>query len=328
MTRATRGAAAAADESGVNKRRVVAFGLLGIALAIAYAASVFAYRQSIDQSFVPPQPVADEVAVVLVPTMVDGQGQFSDAKVLLFPGSSLLDGEVLKQDIQVTVAPTIDGGSVVFAAETVPAPQSIELPTPGVIEKYPFDTYALKSSVKVQIGDATPDNPNLTPLPAQYSTFFNAPGWDYKPTNESADYELKDRSVGTISRAAPTIVIAMIFIVLILAFGLMAVAIEVAVLRGKYRPEISTASWLTAALFALISLRNGLPGSPPLGSWMDILVYFWVVAIVMIITVATIGLILSRSAATIRAESHEQQPQTAPPAPADVARAPDPGPGP
>lgn len=289
----------------MRKGRVAAFVALGVLLVIAYIASVLAYRQSIDKTFVPPKPVADGVAVVLVPTAVSGEEQLISAKILIFPGSSLLQGDALTKDVQVTISPTIEGGSVVFPAESVPTPQSIELPTPGVIEKYPFDTYQVRSRVKVAVGDASTDNPSLSLVPAQYSTFFNAPGWDYEPMAEDSGDELQDRGVGTISRAAPTIIIAMIFILLILAFGLMAASIEVSVLRGRYRPEMSTASWLTAALFALISLRNGLPGSPPLGSWMDILVYFWVIAVVMIITVATIGIILSRSAAKIREESQE-----------------------
>jgi hypothetical protein len=28
-------------------------------------------------------------------------------------------------------------------------------------------------------------------------------------------------------------------------------------------------------LFALIPLRNCLPGAPPLGPWIDVLVFFW-----------------------------------------------------
>lgn len=315
------------EPEGARKGRIAAFVVLGVLLVIAYAASALAYRQSIDQTFVPPEPVADGVAVVLVPTAVSGEEQLVSAKVLIFPGSSLLQDDVLTKDVQVTISPTTAGGSVVFAAESVPTPQTIELPAPGVIEKYPFDTYQVKSRVKVETGDASPDNPSLTPVAGQYSTFFNTPGWDYRPVVEDSGYELKDRSVGTISRAAPTIIIAMIFIVLILAFGLMAASIEVAVLRGRYRPEISTASWLTAALFALISLRNGLPGSPPLGSWMDILVYFWVIAVVMIITVVTIGIILSRSAAKIREEqkdAEEPEPVLAPAASIDAPPVPQP----
>lgn len=82
-----------------------------------------------------------------------------------------------------------------------------------------------------------------------------------------------------------------------LAFGVTSALIVAAVLRGRFRPEMWTASWLTAALFALISLRNSLPGSPPLGSWMDVTVYYWVIVVIMLIVVTTLSTLLSRAAA-------------------------------
>jgi len=48
-------------------------------------------------------------------------------------------------------------------------------------------------------------------------------------------------------------------------------------------------------LFALLPLRNSLPGSPPLGSWIDILMYFWVVAVVMVSLAFVTGLLLTRA---------------------------------
>jgi hypothetical protein len=57
----------------------------------------------------------------------------------------------------------------------------------------------------------------------------------------------------------------------------------------------SVASWITALLFALLPLRNSLPGSPPLGSWIDILMYFWVVAVVMVSLAFVTGLLLTRA---------------------------------
>jgi Domain of unknown function (DUF4436) len=307
----------------VGRSRVVLFLGIGVLFVLAYVASVVAYRSAMDEPFVPPEPPADAVSVVLRPTAVDGQKQLIVAELLVFPGSDLTQAAALRQDIQVTVSPTIEGGTVVFPAGSVPSPQQIALPAPGVIEKYPFDAYELQSSVKVATGDTSAGTPDLTPVEAQYSVFFNTPGWSFDPTTEAAGYGLKDRGGGIVKRSPPTVIIGVIFILLILAFGLMAAGIEVAVLRGRYRPEISTASWLTAALFALISLRNGLPGSPPLGSWMDILVYFWVIAGVMLITVATVSLILRRSAAAIREEDAERA-ALLPSAPADPSPAPGP----
>ncbi|MBU4464572.1 MAG: DUF4436 domain-containing protein, partial [Actinobacteria bacterium] len=48
--------------------------------------------------------------------------------------------------------------------------------------------------------------------------------------------------------------------------------------RGRRKVEATVMSWIGAMLFATIPLRNFLPGSPPIGSWVDYLVVLWVVA--------------------------------------------------
>jgi len=66
---------------------------------------------------------------------------------------------------------------------------------------------------------------------------------------------------------------------------------------GKMRLELSVASWITAMLFALLPIRGFLPGDPPVGSWIDVLVFFWVEATIMVcVALAAIGLLMrSRS---------------------------------
>lgn len=52
---------------------------------------------------------------------------------------------------------------------------------------------------------------------------------------------------------------------------------------------------MTALLFALIPLRGFLPGDPPLGSWIDVLVFFWVELILMLSVAAVVTTILLRA---------------------------------
>ena len=44
--------------------------------------------------------------------------------------------------------------------------------------------------------------------------------------------------------------------------------------RRQFLPPFST--WYAAMLFAVVPLRNILPGSPPAGSWIDQAVVIWV----------------------------------------------------
>jgi hypothetical protein len=52
------------------------------------------------------------------------------------------------------------------------------------------------------------------------------------------------------------------------------VAIPMALGRTSFLPPFST--WYAAMLFAIVPLRNFLPGSPPPGSWVDQAVVLWV----------------------------------------------------
>jgi hypothetical protein len=52
------------------------------------------------------------------------------------------------------------------------------------------------------------------------------------------------------------------------------VAIPMALGRTSFLPPFST--WYAAMLFAIVPLRNFLPGSPPPGSWVDQALVMWV----------------------------------------------------
>ena len=41
-------------------------------------------------------------------------------------------------------------------------------------------------------------------------------------------------------------------------------------------------TWYAAMLFAVVPLRNALPGSPPFGGWIDITIVLWVLVVLVI----------------------------------------------
>jgi hypothetical protein len=60
-----------------------------------------------------------------------------------------------------------------------------------------------------------------------------------------------------------------------LILALCALTIGTLVFVGIRRIEVTLIGAVGAIIFALPALRNTLPGSPPLGIWADVLVYFW-----------------------------------------------------
>ena len=58
------------------------------------------------------------------------------------------------------------------------------------------------------------------------------------------------------------------------------VAYNVAYRGKKLEPNLMV--WMSALLFVLPTIRNSLPGTPPLGSMTDFLVFFWVEAVITV----------------------------------------------
>jgi hypothetical protein len=52
------------------------------------------------------------------------------------------------------------------------------------------------------------------------------------------------------------------------------VAIQMLLGRKKFMPPFAT--WYAAMLFAIVPLRNILPGAPPPGAWIDQALVLWV----------------------------------------------------
>lgn len=276
---------------------VVVAGILGV-LVLVYVISAVAYLNGIDQNWEAPTPPADGVAISLVPYDIDTRAQFVTAEMVVIPGSDLLSADQrLTQDITVDVL-TAESQTVTFDRGTVPSPVKVDIPAFGVVQRYPFDTYRYAIGFRTAIG---PPKPRVSsPVPTQVAQVLDLAGWNYTRT-EAPQMASPDgvSLTGELTRDGSIRTIAVTFILLIMMFGVLAVIAVVAGLRGRLTLAIGTAAWLTGALFALVSLRNSLPGNPPLGSVMDVLVYFWVIAAIMIaIGVTVITLVVRADDAT------------------------------
>jgi hypothetical protein len=84
---------------------------------------------------------------------------------------------------------------------------------------------------------------------------------------------------GAILRSFSTRLIATLLLTLKIVLALIVVQNSAC---GSIRLDLSVAPWLTALLFAQLPFRGLLPGDPPIGSWIDILVFLWVDGTIMI----------------------------------------------
>lgn len=279
----------------LNGRWVVAGLAVALFLLAAYAWSVGNYKRGLDENFAAPIPPPDAVAVQLVPFSVDPAQQFAPTELAIYPGSDLVTTEGrLKRDIAVDVF-GLRSTTVTFRRGSIPTPESIDVPTLGVVQQYPFDSYTFNVQARTLQERASGNRANPPALPMSLLSFFKVPGWKYTSEVSADRYSTGTHIVkGTIARDGATITIALIFLLLMVMFAALSVVTIVAGLRGRLEVTIGTAAWLTGAVFALVSLRNGLPGNPPIGSWMDILAYFWVIAVIMLMIGATVVTLVIR----------------------------------
>jgi hypothetical protein len=85
-----------------------------------------------------------------------------------------------------------------------------------------------------------------------------------------------DNVIITLHRAKGPLIFDVGVILVLITLPILAlwVAIPMALGRTSFIPPFIT--WYGAMLFAIVPLRNFLPGSPPYGSWIDQAVVLWV----------------------------------------------------
>lgn len=117
-------------------------------------------------------------------------------------------------------------------------------------------------------------------IPIWVSNQIGAPhGW-------SATWELSSEESllfwnYSLKRAGGTLVFVAVVMILMAVLAIAALSVSIRVFRKPGTIEATMASWQAALLFALIPLRNFLPGSPPIGAWIDMLVFYWVILALM-----------------------------------------------
>jgi hypothetical protein len=119
-------------------------------------------------------------------------------------------------------------------------------------------------------------------------------GWDASATRvhdpENANPDSQDNVVITLHRSKGPLIFDLGIILVLIALPALAlwVAIPVALGRTSFLPPMTT--WYGAMLFAIVPLRNILPGSPPYGSWIDQAIVLWVlIALVVALALFLVG---------------------------------------
>ena len=195
--------------------------------------------------------------------------------VLVYPGVAQYDNrfDVLGNDVAVRLYPTSDLGDLQYPKGKAPAQLSTTIEAHGDPGNWPFDSYRtepIAADAFVGSGDSRKK------VPARVEVTGSLDGWDISvdrvrdpgalPTSRATD---NGNVIITLKRAKGPLIFDLGICIVLISLPTLAlsVAIPMALGRRKFLPPFAT--WYAANLFAIVPLRNILPGAPPAGSWID-----------------------------------------------------------
>lgn len=263
-----------------GRRTLLVIGIL-VAFLIVYGLSLFGVHL-LSKSAAPIKPpdlnATNDTVVLVRLEKLETIANRLTVKVLVIPEDSMFDKrlDVLKTDTAVRMDPPNDLGDLQYPAGKSPAQVATTIEAHGDPNNWPFDSYStdtLSAEVLVGQGDARQY------IPARVEVTGALDGWDVsvqRVGEASQEADRPDNVIITLHRAKGPLIFDLGICLVLFALPTLAfaVAIQIALGRRKFVPPFVT--WFAAMLFAVIPIRNFLPGSPPPGAWIDQVLVIWV----------------------------------------------------
>ncbi|ANR90892.1 DUF4436 domain-containing protein [Mycobacterium avium] len=216
--------------------------------------------------------------------------------VLVYPGVAQYDNrfDVLANDVAVRLYPTSDLGDLHYPKGKAPAQLSTTVEAHGDPGNWPFDSYRtepISADAFVGSGD------NLKKVPARVEVTGALDGWQITvdrvrdpaalPTQRGSD---NGDVVITLKRAKGPLIFDLGICLVLISLPTLALLVAIPMAMGRRKFLAPFATWYAANLFAIVPLRNILPGAPPPGSWIDQAIVQWVlIALVAAMTLYIIA---------------------------------------
>ncbi|MFB8007349.1 DUF4436 family protein [Nocardia sp. NPDC056000] len=223
--------------------------------------------------------VADRVDLSIWVGKIDPATQTATIEVMAHPRGALADkhGFFTADAIVYTSALKADpikikAGQPISAAE-------VKVVVEGTVTDYPFDAY--DSILAFDIFSADRELPISVSI-ASGDTFFEVTETPAEGVVTGIDVTLHAE------RSLPSMVFALFIMLLMLGLALAAATACYYVLKGKRGLMFPACSMMGALLFALVPLRNAVPGAPPIGSLIDFTSFFIAEAVISIALVGTV----------------------------------------
>jgi Domain of unknown function (DUF4436) len=252
-----------------------------VGVAVVYALSLLGYHWLATVPGPLPEPnvnTSDGTVVLVRFEQLHAVANRLDVKVLVMPDNSMIDRRlnVLMTDTSVRFFPQNDLGDLQYPVGKLPAQVATTIEAHGDPSDWPFDSYktdTIQADVLVGTGE------NRQYKPARVEVTGSLEGWDISVTRLKRDIHDADRPdnvIVTLERAKGPLVFDLGICLVLITLPTLALFVAIQMLTGRrqFLPPFST--WYAAMLFAVVPLRNILPGTPPAGSWIDQAVVIWV----------------------------------------------------
>lgn len=297
-TPTTAGTPAPPLPTGARGRQIaIAIGAVA-SLIVIYVLSLIAVHLLAKSA--PPLPAVDLSKVEAEDSVVQVRLEKLDpvanrltVNVLVYPKDTLYDKNfgVLTADAAVRLYPDNDLGDLQYPIGKAPAQVTTTIEAHGDPANWPFDSY--RTGV-ISADVFTGSGANKEKTAARVEATGGLDGWDATVTRvhdtEDNNPDVKDDLVITLHRAKGQLIFDVGICLVLISLPVLAlwVAIPVALGRTSFLPPLTT--WYGAMLFAIVPLRNILPGSPPYGSWVDQAIVLWVlIGLVGALTLFLVG---------------------------------------
>jgi Domain of unknown function (DUF4436) len=223
-------------------------------------------------------PTGDGTAVTL--DLVSIKSDYSElvGDIVIRPGPGLVDPatDALKQDLTVAVTSVTTPVRRAYSKGMLPGVFPVPLTLARDVERWPFDSYYTGPiTVTLFTGPAqTPERANVTFVD-------RLAGWKVhvarvNNANTLAPYEIQ------LQRSASTMVFALTILCIFVAIAAVGLFVAIQTTRDPTRFQSPMTTWYAAMLFAVVPLRNALPGSPAFGSWIDLTIVLWVLVALVV----------------------------------------------
>ena len=182
----------------------------------------------------------------------------------------------LKQDLTVAVTSATTPVRRTYSSGMLPGVFPVPLTLAHHAERWPFDSYDTGPiTVEVFTGpEQLPERANLTLVDG-------LSGWKVhvarvNNANASSPYEVQ------LQRSPSTMLFAIVILCIFVAIATVGLFVAIQTIRDPRRFQAPMTTWYAAMLFAVVPLRNALPGSPAFGSWIDLTIVLWVLVALVV----------------------------------------------